>query len=83
MHQIKIKKSVLKDLEKINEPFFSKIKESIISLADNPKPEGYKKLKGRNGYRIRIANYRVIYEIFDDILIIEIIALGHRKDIYK
>ena len=44
MHQIKIKKSVLKDLEKINEPFFSKIKESIISLANNPKPEGYKNI---------------------------------------
>jgi len=41
-----------------------------------------KKLKGRDGYRVRIGNYRVIYDIFDDQLVVDIIALGHRKDIY-
>ena len=76
-------KQALKELEKINEPFYSSIKDAILELAENPRPNGCKKLKGRDGYRIRIGNYRVIYNIFDNELVIEIIALGHRKDIYE
>lgn len=73
----------LKELEKINEPFYSNIKEAISKLTENPRPNGYKKLSGRDAYRIRIGDYRVIYDIFDTKLIIEIVTLGHRKDIYE
>lgn len=59
------------------------ILDAIENLAENPRPKGYKKLKGRTGYRIRVGNYRIIYEIFDDILLIDVIDLGHRKDIYE
>jgi mRNA interferase RelE/StbE len=52
-------------------------------LAINPRPQGYKKLKGRDSYRIRIGDYRVLYDIFDNKLIIDVITLGHRKDIYE
>ncbi|MFN3640982.1 MAG: type II toxin-antitoxin system RelE family toxin [Flavobacterium sp.] len=45
-------------------------------------PQGAKKLKGRDGYRVRVADYRIIYDIFDDVLTVDVIALGHRKDIY-
>ena len=81
-YQITIRKKAIKILEDISEPYYSKIKKAIYSLADNPRPPGSKKLKGRHGYRIRVADYRIIYEIFDDELIIDIIALGHRKDVY-
>ncbi len=83
MYQLKIEKAVINTLEKINEPFYSKIKTAILKLSNNPRPNGYKKLRGRNGYCIRVGNYRIIYEIFDDFLIIEVIDLGHRKDIYE
>jgi len=73
----------IKELEKINEPYYSSIKHAIISLITNPRPKGCKKLKGRDGYRIRTGNYRIIYEIFDNELLITVIAIGHRKDIYK
>lgn len=76
-------KQAIKELENINEPFYTKIKEAIFSLTENPRPVGYKKLKGRDGYRIRVGDYRVIYEIFDTELMIDIITLGHRKDIYE
>ncbi|WP_373456907.1 type II toxin-antitoxin system RelE/ParE family toxin [Chryseobacterium sp. MDT2-18] len=52
-------------------------------MQEDPRPVGCKKLKGRDSYRIRIGNYRVIYEIFDSELIIDVIILGHRKDIYE
>ncbi len=76
-------KQALKELEKINEPFYSNIKEAISKLTESPRPNGYIKLNGRDGYRIRIGDYRVIYDIFDTQLIIEIVTLGHRKDIYE
>jgi mRNA interferase RelE/StbE len=81
--QITIRKEAIKSLEKINEPYFSKIKESIYELSENPRPVGCKKLKGREAFRIRVANYRIIYEIFDKNLLIDIITIGHRKNIYK
>lgn len=82
-YSLSFSKLALKELEKINEPYYSAIKQAIANLTINPRPQGYKKLKGRDGYRIRVSNYRVIYNIFDFQLIIDIITLGHRKDIYK
>lgn len=76
-------KQAFKELEKINEPNFSSIKQALYKLTENPRPQGYKKLKGRNGYRIRQGDYRIIYEILDHILVIDVIAIGHRKDIYE
>jgi mRNA interferase RelE/StbE len=82
-YSVNFKKHALKELAKINEPFYSHIKQAIYSLADNPRPQGYKKLKGRDGYRIRLGNYRIIYDVFESELVVDIIALGHRKDIYE
>lgn len=81
-YQLTIKPKAVKALEKINEPNYSNIKAAIYSLADNPRPIGYIKLKGRDGYRIRVAD-RIIYNIFDKILTVEVVNLGHRKDIYE
>ncbi len=82
-YNVTIKKSAIKVLEKINEPDYSKIKQAVYSLADNPRPFGYEKLKGRPGYRIRQGNFRIIYEIYNNILIVDVIAIGHRRDIYE
>lgn len=82
IYSLNFSKKALKELEKINDPFYSSIKEAISDLTDDPRPQGYKKLKGRDGYRVRIGNYRVIYDIYDNELIIDIITLGHRKDVY-
>ncbi len=82
-YNVTLKKRTIKALEKINEPYYSSIKEALYSLADNPRPAGYKKLKGRDAFRIRVANYRIIYEIQDAILLVDVIDLGQRKDIYK
>jgi mRNA interferase RelE/StbE len=82
-YSLNFSKQALKELEKITEPYYSSIKQAIANLTENPRPQGYKKLKGRESYRIRVSNYRVIYNIFDNQLIVDIITLGHRKDIYK
>lgn len=83
MYQLLIEKQVQKQLEKIPMPDYQRVKNAINDLAQNPRPEGYKKLKGRPGYRIRQGNYRVVYDISDHILTVFILAAGHRKDIYE
>jgi mRNA interferase RelE/StbE len=82
-YKVSLKRQAVKALEKINEPHYSNIKLAIYRLADNPRPQGFKKLKGRDGYRIRVADYRIIYDIFDVELFVEVIELGHRKNIYE
>ena len=72
----------MKALENNPEPYYAKIRESIFRLALNPRPQGYKKLKGREAYRIRVADYRIIYEVFDTILSIDVVDIGHRSGIY-
>ena len=82
-YRVTINKRAVKALEKINEPNYSKIKTAILNLGNNPRPSGFKKLRGRDAYRIRVADYRIIYEILDEMLLIDVIELGHRKNIYK
>ncbi len=82
-YNITIKKKALQALEKISDPDYSRIKTAIYALSGNPRPNGCKKLKGRLGYRIRVGNYRVVYEIYDAQLMIDVINLGDRKDVYQ
>ena len=82
-YQVRLKNKVLKELKKIPEPYYSKIKDAIYKLSDNPPPPVYIKLKTRPAYRFKIADYRIIYEIYDNILLVDVINLGHRKDIYE
>lgn len=82
-YSIDFSKKAQKQLDKLSDTIAEPILAAIHTLADNPRPQGYKKLKGRNGYRIRVGDYRIIYEVFDNILLVDVINLGHRKDIYE
>ena len=82
-YKVTLRKRAVKALEKINEPYYTAIKQAVYSLAGQPRPQGCKKLKGRDAYRIRVADYRIIYDIFDDVLLVDVIDMGHRKDIYE
>ena len=82
-YHIIIEKTARKELQKINRNEQISITQSILSLANEPRPVGCIKLKGREAWRIRIGDYRVIYEIKDNQLIIVVITIGHRKDVYK
>lgn len=82
-YQIEISRAAQKKLAKIDNPFFEAISEKILSLKNDPRPSGCKKLKGGNGWRLRVADYRIIYKIKDDILQIIVIEIDHRKQIYR
>jgi len=76
-------KVVFKQLKNIPERDYQRIMAAIAGLANNPRPPGCKKLKGRPGYRVRTGNYRVIYDINDKILTVTVIEAGKRKEIYE
>jgi mRNA interferase RelE/StbE len=69
-------------LDKIPDHIAAPILTAIKNLENTPRPAGCKKLTGRNAYRIRVGNYRIIYTIEDGKLTVTVIAVGHRKNIY-
>ena len=83
MYQVVIDKQVQKQLSRISAPFYTNIIDALRNLAQNPRPHGYKKLKGRDGYRVRVGNYRIIYLIKDNILTVIVINVDDRKEVYR
>ncbi len=82
-YQIVITEKAAKQLSKIPKKFAIKIDALIQSLAIEPRPVNCKKLQGyENVYRVRFTDYRVLYMIDDNKLIIEVVQIGNRKDIY-
>jgi mRNA interferase RelE/StbE len=83
-YHIKWKSSAVKDISSFPKEIIFKIIEIVDSLKNNPFPINSIKLKGtKSSYRIRFSDYRIIYTILKEELIIEIASVGHRKDIYK
>lgn len=83
-YSVTIKASAKKELASLPKPIIIRIIEAIEALATNPRPNGVRKLTGTNDlYRVRIADYRIVYRIEDDRLIIEVVRVAHRKEVYK
>ncbi len=81
-YTVYLTKNAQKQLNKLSDTIAKPIIQATLDLEENPKPNGFKKLKGRDGFRIRKGDYRIIYDIYELELIIDGISLGHRKDIY-
>ena len=83
-YSIRIKKSALKELESVaTKANRQRIVQRIASLANNPRPPGCQKLSGRERYRIRQGIYRILYAIEDAELLVFVIRIGHRKEVYR
>jgi mRNA interferase RelE/StbE len=83
-YKIEWKASALKELKRLDRKIIPRIISSIESLATNPFPPGVRKLQGaEKTYRIRTGNYRIIYEIINERVVIVIIRIRHRKNAYK
>ena len=76
-YRIEIKISAVKEISKLPIKELKKILKEIKLLADNPRPFGAIKLSGDEKYRLRVGNYRILYQIYDEILIIIIVKVGH------
>ena len=83
-YTILIDAHALRQLRKFERQVRDRIVAKIDSLADNPRPHGAEKLAGRDArYRVRVGDYRIIYEIHDDQLRVLVVAIGDRKDVYR
>jgi mRNA interferase RelE/StbE len=83
MYEIEISRTAEKQLKKLNSDLQRKISAVILSLSIEPRPYGCKKLSGFEAlYRIRCGDYRIIYEIIDKKVMVTILKIGHRKDVY-
>jgi mRNA interferase RelE/StbE len=76
------KKSVAKDLRDIPKKDVSRILKRFDALAEDPRATGCEKLSGQERYRVRQGSYRFIYEIQDDLLLVVVVKVGHRRDVY-
>ncbi|MFT5239732.1 MAG: mRNA interferase RelE/StbE [Candidatus Promineifilaceae bacterium] len=82
-YKVIVRKSVSKDLKGIPKKDVRRILAVIESLAENPRPAGAKKLSGQERYRLRQGNYRILYSIEDDKLIVCVVKVGNRSDVYR
>lgn len=84
LYSIEFSSSALRDLKKLPKSEAERIHEKILGLAENPRPPGCVKLAGSGElYRIRVGNYRVIYSINDGILVVIILRIAHRREVYR
>ncbi len=82
-YEIVLRKSVRKDLEPIPKRDVQRILADIAKLANAPRPPQSRKLSGSEKYRLRCGVYRVLYEIQDEILIVCVVKVGHRREVYR
>lgn len=82
-YDVVFKRSVYKDLRSIPNPDVKRILAKINALALDPRPVGCEKLSGQERYRIRQGVYRIIYEVVDDQLIVTVVRVGHRGQVYE
>lgn len=83
-YRIEVAPAAARQLRKLDPPARRRVQGAIELLAENPRPRSAKKLVGGAGeWRVRTGDYRVVYEINDDVLLVLVVAVGHRRDIYE
>ena len=82
-YELKFAARATRDLRGVQKSTVRRIMQRIQALADDPRPVGAKKLSGHDIWRVRQGDYRILYTIFDAILVIEVVQIGHRSDVYR
>lgn len=82
-YEIELRPAAVRALKRIDRQDRGRIRGAIALLAADPRPPGAKALRGRDGFRIRVGNYRIIYTVENERLLVVVVALGHRRDVYK
>jgi mRNA interferase RelE/StbE len=84
MYRVLLERSAERDLGRLSSEVHSRVIAAIQGLANNPRPPGCRKLVGsKNDWRIRVSDYRVIYEIADAIRVVRINRVRHRREVYR
>ncbi|WP_430647014.1 type II toxin-antitoxin system RelE family toxin [Agromyces sp. GXS1127] len=81
-YRIELRPAAIRALKRIDHQDRDRIRGAIALLGQDPRPPGAKALQGRDGLRVRVGHYRIIYTVQDDVLLVVVVTLGHRRDVY-
>lgn len=82
-YRVGVSRRAAKVVTALEKPLRRRILAAIDALADDPRPPGCKKLVGQDGWRIRVGDYRIVYETHDQVLLVVVVDVGHRSEIYR
>jgi len=82
-YKLVFKESVAKDLRPIPKKDLARLLQRMQALQEDPRPAGSEKLSGQERYRIRQGVYRIVYEVADELLVVTVVKVGHRKPVYR
>ena len=82
-YRIELRPAAVRALRTVHPRDRRRIQGAVRLLAEDPRPPGARKLHGRDGYRVRVGDYRILYTIRDEVLLVVVVTLGHRSDVYR
>ncbi len=82
-YRIEVRPAAARALKRIHPSDRKRVQGAIALLGRDPRPTGAKSLRGRDGMRVRVGDYRIIYTVRDDVLLVVVVDLGHRREIYR
>jgi mRNA interferase RelE/StbE len=82
-YQVLLRDAAQKALAALPQQDYARVRNAILALGGNPRPPGCKKLQAREGWRVRVGKYRVIYRIDDKTRVVRVTHVGHRGDVYR
>jgi mRNA interferase RelE/StbE len=82
-YRIELRPAAVRALRKLDPPIRARVQGAIALLAQDPRPPAARTLRGRPSLRIRVGDYRIIYTVVDEVLLVVVVTLGHRRDVYR
>ena len=83
-YRVEVAEAAVRSLRKLDPTARRRVQAAIELLAEQPRPSGARKLVGGDGLmRVRTGDYRIVYEIHDDVLVVLVVAVGHRREVYR
>ena len=82
-YRIELRPAAVEALRRIDPQDRGRVQGAIALLGEDPRPPGARALQGRDGYRVRVGNCRIVYTIRNDILVVVVVTVGHRRDVYE
>lgn len=82
-YRIELRPAAVRALKRLDPPIRARVQGAIALLAEDPRPPAARALRGRPGLRVRVDDYRIIYTVVDDVLLVVVVTVGHRRDVYE
>jgi mRNA interferase RelE/StbE len=82
-YRVELRPAAVRALRKLDPQYRGRVQGALALLAQDPRPPGARTLQGRPGLRVRVGDYRIIYTVEDDVLLIVVVTVGHRREVYR